>query len=52
MFGWPMEEEAKLEFTVLGNWRREDDSIAMTQLGILDRGACRSAEDVGLQLGK
>jgi hypothetical protein len=50
MFGWPMEEEAKLEFTITVNWRREDGSIATTQLGILDRGACRSAEDVGLQL--
>jgi hypothetical protein len=45
-----MEEEAKLEFTITVNWRREDDSIATTQLGTLDRGACRSAEDVGLQL--
>jgi hypothetical protein len=50
MLGWPMEEEAKLEFTVTVNWRREDGSIATTQLGTLDRGACRSAEDVGLQL--
>src|SRR6202048_2780073 len=50
MFGWPMEEEAKLEFTIIVNWRREDGSIATTQLGALDRGACRSAEDVGLQL--
>jgi hypothetical protein len=50
MFGWPMEEEAKLEFTITVNWRREDGSIATTQLGTLDRGACRSAEDVGLQL--
>jgi hypothetical protein len=50
MFGWPMEEEAKLEFTITVNWRREDCSIATTQLGRLDRGACRSAEDVGLQL--
>ena len=45
-----MEEEAKLEFTITVNWRREDGSIATTQLGTLDRGACRSAEDVGLQL--
>jgi len=43
MFGWPMEEEAKLEFTITVNWRREDGSIATTQLGTLDRGACRSA---------
>jgi hypothetical protein len=50
MFGWPMEEEAKLEFTITVNWRREDGSIATTQLGRLDRGGCRSAEDVGLQL--
>src|SRR4029077_17886041 len=50
MFGWPMEEEAKLEFTITVNWRREDGSIATTQLGTLDRGTCRSAEDVGLQL--
>src|SRR5580704_14609863 len=50
MFGWPMEKEAKLEFTIIVNWRREDGSIATTQLGTLDRGACRSAEDVGLQL--
>jgi hypothetical protein len=33
MFGWPMEEEAKLEFTITVNWRREDGSIATTQLG-------------------
>ena len=50
MFGWRMEEEAKLEFTITVNWRREDGSIATTQLGTLDRSACRSAEDVGLQL--
>jgi hypothetical protein len=50
MFGWPTEEEAKLEFTIAVNWRREDGSIATTQLGTLDRGACRSAADVGLQL--
>jgi hypothetical protein len=23
MFGWPMEEEAKLEFTITVNWRRK-----------------------------
>jgi hypothetical protein len=45
-----MEEEAKLEFTITVNWRREDGSISTTQLGTLDRGVCRSAEDVGLQL--
>jgi len=50
MFGWRMEEEAKLEFTITVNWRREDGSIATTQLATLDRGACCSAEDVGLQL--
>ena len=33
MFGWPMQEEAKLEFTITVNWRREDGSIATTQLG-------------------
>jgi hypothetical protein len=50
MFGWQMEEEAKLEFTITVNWRRKDGSIATTQLGTPDRSACRSAEDVGLQL--
>ena len=45
-----MEEEAKKEFTITVNWRREDGSIATTQLGILEGGAWRSAEDVGLQL--
>ena len=50
MFGWSMQEEAKLEFTITVNWRRKDGSIATTQLGTLDRGGCRSAEDVGLQL--
>jgi hypothetical protein len=49
-FGWRMEEEAKFELTITINWRREDDSIATTQLETLDRSACRSAEDVGLQL--
>src|SRR5580704_2111553 len=24
MFGWPMEEESKLEFTITVNWHRED----------------------------
>jgi hypothetical protein len=37
MFGWRVEEEAKMEFTVTVNWRREDGSISTTQLGILDR---------------
>jgi hypothetical protein len=45
-----MEEEAKLEFTITVNWRREDGSIVTTQLGTLDRSACRSVEDVGMQL--
>ena len=45
-----MEEESKLEFTITVNWHREDGSIATTQLGTLDRGACSSAEGVGLQL--
>jgi hypothetical protein len=31
-------------------WRREDGSIATTQLGTLDRGACRLAEDLDLQV--
>jgi hypothetical protein len=52
MLGWRMEEEAKIEFTITVNWHREDGSIATTQLGILARGACRSAEDVGLQLAE
>jgi hypothetical protein len=50
MFGWRMEAESKLQFAITANWRREDGSIATTQLGTLDRCACRSAEDVGLQL--
>jgi hypothetical protein len=40
-----MEGEAKLEFTITVNWRREDGSIATTQLATLARDACRSAED-------
>jgi hypothetical protein len=44
MLGWRMEEEAKLEFTITVNWRREDGSIAATQLATLARGACRSVE--------
>jgi hypothetical protein len=50
MFGWRMEEEAKIQFTITANWQREDGGITTTQLGILARGACRSAQDVGLQL--
>src|SRR5271165_3253950 len=50
MFAWRMEKEAKLEFNIIVNWHREDGSIATTQLGTLDRGACRSAEEVGLEL--
>ncbi len=52
MLGWRMEEEAKIEFTITVNWHREDGSIATTQLGIPARGACRSADDVGLQLAE
>ncbi len=48
MFGWRMEEKAKLEFTSTVNRRLEDGSIATAQLGTLARGACRSAEDVCL----
>jgi hypothetical protein len=33
MFGWPMEEEAKIEFTITVNWRREDGSIANDAIG-------------------
>src|SRR5580704_13280310 len=50
MFGWRMEEEAKIQFIITVNWQREDGSITTTQLGTLDRGACLSAVDVGLQL--
>jgi hypothetical protein len=50
MLGWRMEEEAKLEFIITVNWRREDGSIATTHLGTVDRDGCRSAKDVGLQL--
>ena len=50
MLGWRMEEEAKIEFSITVNWHREDGSFATTQLEMLARGACRSAEDVGLQL--
>jgi hypothetical protein len=45
-----MQEEAKLQFTITVRWQREDGRITTTQLGILDRGACRSPEDVGLRL--
>jgi hypothetical protein len=38
MFGWPMKEEAELDFTITLNWRRKDGTIATTQLGTLDRG--------------
>jgi hypothetical protein len=34
MFGWRMEEEAKIEFTITVNWHREDGSIATTQVGV------------------
>jgi hypothetical protein len=40
MLGWRM-EEAKLEFTITVNWRREDGTIATTQLATVARGACR-----------
>ena len=50
MFGWRMEEEEKIQFIITVNWQREDGSITTTQLGTLDRGACRSTVDVGLQL--
>ena len=45
MFGWAMEEEAKLEFTITVNWRREDGSIATTQLGTLDRSVFAIRQD-------
>jgi hypothetical protein len=45
-----MQEEAKLQFTITVRWQREDGRITTTQLDILDRGACRSPEDVGLRL--
>jgi hypothetical protein len=48
MFGWSMEEEEKLEFTITVSWRRKDGSIAPTQLGTLDRGACRSGRRCGV----
>ena len=50
MFGWRMEEEAKIQFTITANWQRGDGSITTTQLGTVDRDGCRSAKDVGLQL--
>jgi hypothetical protein len=50
MFGWRMDEEAEIQFTITVNRQREDGSITTTQLGTLDSGDCRSAEDVGLQL--
>jgi hypothetical protein len=43
-------KKRNLEFTVTVNWRRVDVSIATTQLATLDRGACCSVDDVGLQL--
>jgi hypothetical protein len=50
MFGWRMEEEAKIQFIITANWQREDGSITTTQLATVDRDGCRSAKDVGLQL--
>jgi len=40
MFDWPMEEEAKLEFTITVNWRREDG--ALVEFGIV-----RQSSDIG-----
>ena len=37
MFGWSMEEEAKLEFTIKVNWRQKDGSIPTTQFGMAIR---------------
>jgi len=37
-----MKEEAKLEFTIIVNWRRKDGGIATTQLGTLDHSTCSS----------
>ena len=48
-FGWRMEEEAKIEFTI-NNWLEKTAASRRRNWGLLDRGACRSAEDVGLQL--
>jgi hypothetical protein len=45
-----MEEEAKIQFTITVKWQRGDGRITTTQLGLLERGACRSPEDVGLRL--
>jgi hypothetical protein len=42
MFGWRMEEEAKIQFTITANWQREDGSITTTQLATVDRDGCRA----------
>jgi hypothetical protein len=50
---WPCQNSrcvSWLRFPAPRAWRREDGSIATTQLATLARAACRSAEDVGLQL--
>src|ERR1700693_4486679 len=39
MFGWRMEEEAKVQSIITVNWQREDGSITTTQLGTLVRGS-------------
>jgi hypothetical protein len=41
MFGWRMEEEAKIQFTITANGQREDGSITTTQLATVDRDGCR-----------
>jgi hypothetical protein len=33
VFGWPMEEEAKLEFTITVNWRRKEGSMRRRNWG-------------------
>ena len=42
-----MEEEAKLEFTITVNWRREDGSIATRQLATLARGRLQLSRRCG-----
>jgi hypothetical protein len=42
MFGWRMEEEAKIQFTITANWQREDGSITTTELATVDRDGCRT----------
>ena len=50
MFGWRVKKEARIQFTITVKWHREDGRITTTQLATLNPRACRSAEDVGLQL--